>query len=322
MRDGSSSVLKPPTVSFRVDGVRKGSSKINEIEANNVVALMLSCMEQPEYEDMTFGAISLLGDEQAKKINELALQKINSKEYAKRAILCGNASHFQGDERDVIFLSLVDSNEGEGPLRMTGEGVEKSTKQRYNVAVSRAKNQLWVVHSLDTLNDLKIGDMRKDLIEYANNPYTVIEKIKTVNARAESPFEISVGRDLVSKGYHIVPQWKVGSYRIDMVAISGDSKVAIECDGELYHTGYDKVLEDMERQTILERLGWRFIRIRGSEYYRNPKDTIELVISELDEYGINAEDFNSDTDSLTNQSELLERVKIRASRILDEWENE
>jgi hypothetical protein len=66
LRDGSSSVLKPPTISFRVDGVRKGASKINEIEANNIIALMLSCMEQPEYENMTFGAISLLGDEQAK----------------------------------------------------------------------------------------------------------------------------------------------------------------------------------------------------------------------------------------------------------------
>ena len=42
----------------------------------------------------------------------------------------------------------------------------------------------------------------------------------------------------------------------------------------------------MERQTILERLGWRFIRIRGSEYYRAPEKTMERVISQLAAFGI------------------------------------
>lgn len=320
LRDGSSSPLKPPTVSYHVDGVRNGASKVNDAEAENVIALMLSCMEQPEYAGMTFGAISLLGDQQAKKINNLALEKLDPKEYFNRAFLCGNASQFQGDERDVIFLSMVDSNEGEGPLRLTGEGIGKSTKQRYNVAASRARNQLWVVHSIDVSNDLKSGDMRRDLITYAANPNSILEKTKIVNAQSESPFETAVGRNLVAKGYHIIPQWKVGSYRIDMVAVSGDGKVAIECDGERYHSGNDKVLEDMERQTILERLGWRFIRIRGSEYYRNPQSTIERVISELDQYGIDPEDFKEDTEVILNYSDLFERVKIGSDRILGEWE--
>lgn len=318
LRDDSNSILKPATIAFRVDGERHSYQKTNSVEAENIVALMMSCMEQPEYKDMTFGAISLLGEEQARKINDLALNKIDPKEYEKRAILCGNASHFQGDERDVIFLSLVDNNGGEGPLRMVGEGAGKSTKQRYNVAVSRAKNQLWVVHSLDVSRDLKNDDMRRDLIEYMENPSALRQKIEGVNAHAESPFEKSVGRDLVSKGYHIVPQWVVGSYRIDMVAVCGNDKVAIECDGELYHSGEDKVREDMERQTILERLGWRFIRIRGSEYYRNPKLTMDRVIKELMEYDIQPEDLLQSCVSI-DTNELLERVKIRASQIISEW---
>lgn len=55
-------------------------------------------------------------------------------------------------------------------------------------------------------------------------------------------------------------QWKVGAYRLDMVVVCGKKKIVIECDGERYHSGEDKIREDMERQTILERLGWRFIR--------------------------------------------------------------
>ncbi|SDY63473.1 Protein of unknown function [Proteiniborus ethanoligenes] len=317
LRDDSNVPIKPATVAYRVDGQRD-RRKCNDIEAKNIVALMLSCMKQPEYEGMTFGAISLLGDEQAKDINDLAIEKISPQDYEKRKILCGNASHFQGDERDVIFISLVDSNEGEGPLRLTGEGIGKSTKQRYNVAVSRAKNQLWIVHSLDVNNDLKSGDMRKELIEYVTNPSDFDQQESEIKAKADSPFEISVANYLVKNGYHIIQQWPVGSYRIDMVAVCGDKKIAIECDGELYHSGDDKVRADMERQAILERLGWKFIRIRGSEYYRNPNETMNRVISELTDFEIEPEQ-NIQINS-AQDTELKQRVVATAERIMDEWE--
>ena len=227
-------------------------------------------MEQPEYAGASFGAISLLGDEQAQKIQQFILHKISPAIIEERRILCGNASHFQGDERNVIFLSMVDSNETDGPLSLAGEGAGQSRKQRYNVAASRAKDQLWVVHSLDLSRDLKPGDIRRDMLEYANNPKAFSQLVTAVEAAAESPFEEAVGKSLVAAGYNLVQQWEVGAYRIDMVAIYKGNRVAIECDGEQYHSGEETVRQDMERQTILERLGWRFIRIRGSEYYRHP----------------------------------------------------
>jgi len=322
LRDDSSSDIKPATISYRVEGSRHISKKVNNLEAETIVSLMLSCMEQPEYSTMTFGAISLLGDEQAKLINQIALEKISPKEYEKRAILCGNSSQFQGDERDVIFLSLVDNNEEDGPLRIVGEGIEKSTKQRYNVAVSRAKNQLWVIHSLDITKDLKSGDMRRDLIEYVTNPRAFNQRIEEVDTYSESPFERAVCRSLISGGYNIVQQWCVGSYRIDIVAICGENKVAIECDGDRYHYGDEKIREDMERQTILERLGWTFVRIRGSEYYSNPEKTIERVFAELDSYNIFPEIHGGENIEIdSSENELLSRVKIRSAQILNEWKN-
>jgi very-short-patch-repair endonuclease len=320
LRDDSQVLIKPATIAYRVDGERHGRKKTNEVEAQTIVALMMACMEHKEYENMTFGVITLLGDEQAKKINELAIENIMPDEYDKRRILCGNASNFQGDERDVIFLTLVDSNEGEGPLRMAGEGIGKSTKQRYNVAVSRAKDQIWVVHSLDVANDLKSGDMRRDLIEYATDPNAFQEQLKVIKLKADSPFEVSVAKALVKNGYKIVQQWPVGSYRIDMVAVCQDKKIAIECDGELYHSGDEKIREDMERQAVLERLGWRFVRIRGSEYYGDPEVTMRRVMRELTEYEIEPEE--SLRIDETSGSELQQSVIAAAGRILLEWEKE
>ena len=71
---------------------------------------MMACMEQKEYEGETFGAISLLGQDQVKLIDRLLFEHVDIAVREKRQILCGDASNFQGDERDVIFLSMVDSN--------------------------------------------------------------------------------------------------------------------------------------------------------------------------------------------------------------------
>ena len=78
----------------------------------------------------------------------------------------------------------------------------------------------------------------------------------------------------------------------------------------------------MERQTILERLGWRFIRIRGSEYFRNPEKTIERVVSELSTYGIAPEASEVLPENSSSDFELLERVKACAARILLDTQNE
>ena len=321
LRDCSSNLLVPPVVNYRVENGER-IAKTNPNEAKAIVALMKSCMEQPEYKGKTMGVISLLGDEQVKKIQEEIYRNLDSKECKARNILCGNASNFQGDERDVIFLSVVDCANGNGPVAKKAEGVDDSNRKRYNVAVSRAKDQLWVVHSLDPANDLKSGDIRKTLIDYASNPDAAVIRDEEIKQQADSPFEVAVARYLTLKGYHLVQQWKVGAYRLDMVVVSGNKKVAIECDGERYHSGEQKIREDMERQTILERLGWRFIRIRGSEYFRNPEQTMERVISEIASYDILPEDVKDKEDKSYGCSELLERVKRRAHELLQIESNE
>lgn len=321
LRDASNCPLVPNVVNYRVDGgKRENHKKENPTEAKAIVALIIACMEQPEYEGKTFGVISLLGNEQVNRIQSLIFEHIDTKVIDRRKILCGNASNFQGDERDVVFLSVVDSNLGNGPLAMQGFGPDDAYKKRYNVAASRARDQLWVVDSLDAANDLKPGDIRKRLIDYSLNPSAFDNISKEIEEKSESPFEVVVAKTLVSRGYHLVQQWKVGAYRIDIVAVCGKKSVAIECDGERDHSGEVKIREDMERQTILERIGWRFIRIRGSEYFRNPEQTMDRVINELGNFGIEPEDQRI-TATEARTSELLQRTKSRASEILRSFDS-
>lgn len=320
LRDASNSALLPAVVNYRVADGQRLNNKTNPNEARAIVALMQACIQQPEYAGKTFGAISLLGDEQVRELQRLIEENIDHKDLVARNILCGNASHFQGDERDVIFLSVVDSvtADNPSPIRLQTFGPDDSIRKRYNVAASRARDQLWVVDSLDSATELKHGDIRKTLIDYSLNPASAELRHAEIEEKADSPFEVGVAQALIDRGYRLVQQWKVGAYRLDMVAVCGKKTVAIECDGERYHSGEAKVREDMERQTILERLGWRFIRIRGSEYFRNPEKTIERVIFELTEYGIMPDATAIQPENMIGSFELLERVKACASKIISE----
>ncbi len=314
LRESGSSDLKPAVINYKVPGMRDEKRKINELEAKTVVSLIKACIEMKEYADSSFGVISLLGDEQSDLIQKMIVEKIDVTDIEKHDILCGNSSHFQGDERDVIFLTMVDSNSGEMPLRVMTDGTESARKKRYNVAASRARNQMWVVNSLDVDNDLKTGDIRKEFLEYVSSPKEMI-LTEEMEKNSESVFEEKIAKYLISEGYHIEQQWEAGLYKIDMVALFQDKKVAIECDGEKWHSTEEQIREDMERQNVLERCGWEFIRIRGSKYFKNPEFTMKTLIEELNKRGIYPESME-DKRYLIKEKELLNKIKNRALKIM------
>ena len=314
LRESGSSDLKPAVINYKVPGMRDEKRKINELEAKTVVSLIKACIEMKEYADSSFGVISLLGDEQSDLIQKMIVEKIDVTDIEKHDILCGNSSHFQGDERDVIFLTMVDSNSGEMPLRVMTDGTESARKKRYNVAASRAKNQMWVVNSLDIDNDLKTGDIRKEFLEYVSSPKEML-LTEEMEKNSESVFEEKIAKYLISEGYHIEQQWEAGLYKIDMVALFQDKKVAIECDGEKWHSTEEQIREDMERQNVLERCGWEFIRIRGSRYFKNPESAMKAIIEELNRKGIYPESME-DKRYLIKEKELLNKIKNRALKIM------
>ncbi|MZP29762.1 hypothetical protein GTO91_08595 [Heliobacterium undosum] len=75
----------------------------------------------------------------------------------------------------MIFLSMVNSpNDMGGPLTRRTEGYQDLYKKRYNVAASRARDQMWVVYSLHPDTDLQDGDLRLQLIRHAQDPYNLL----------------------------------------------------------------------------------------------------------------------------------------------------
>ena len=317
LRDSNSSILKPAIIDYKVNGKRDEKSKINRVEAETIVSLIEACLAMKEYKNSTFGVISLLGDEQAELIQDLIVKRIPATEIENHKILCGNSASFQGDERDIMFISLVDSSEENKSLRLVGEGVEGAIRKRYNVAISRAKDQLWIVHSIDK-NNLKEGDLRKELFEYIDSlKENVFDKTAIENITA-SDFENEVARHLLEKNYTIKQKWRVGSYDIDMVAIYDDKKIAIECDGKTLNHTEEEVIANLEEQEILERCGWEFIRVRASEYFRNPEKAIKDLIIQLDDKGV----YPNHKEVYSDKNELLNNIKSEALELMEKYEEE
>lgn len=300
LRQFGSDRLPPLRVKHIKDGYREG--KINRPEAQAIVEQIRECLALPSYANKTFGVISLMGDDQAEEIGKLLRAEISEAEWESRRIVCGNSYSFQGDERDVIFLSMVDSA---SDSRLSLRSRDNDTFQpRYNVAASRARDQLWLFHSVD-LNNLKSEDLRASLIRHMHDPemgaLQPFEEERDLQIRQEarqpsrgqrkppepfdSWFEVDVYLELVDRGYQVIPQFQLAGYYIDMVVVGIKGRLAIECDGDHWH-GPEQYSKDMHRQQILERAGMQFWRVRGSTFARDPELALEDLWQTLDSRGV------------------------------------
>ena len=200
------------------------------------------------------------------------------------------------------------------PLHNYRDGV------RFNVAASRARDQMWVVHSLDTDIDLKPNDIRRRLILHARDQYANNNARKIQEQKIESVFEKQVFERLIRAGYGVQTQWPVGAYRIDMVVEGGGKRLAVECDGDRWHP-QEKLEEDMARQAILERLGWRFVRIRGSQFFRDPDKAMEAVFNRLQSLDIPPEGMVKVNNQDYDGKELKSRIVRRGWELRKQWKD-
>ena len=121
LREASSGRFTEHLIAHRVNGA-ECENKINRIEALEIVSIIAAMVESSEYENSSIGVISMVGEEQAFEINSLLQRRIPTDKYHSHKLLCGNASHFQGDERDVMFLSMVETCDNP-PLNLLQRGV-------------------------------------------------------------------------------------------------------------------------------------------------------------------------------------------------------
>ncbi|SJZ72429.1 Superfamily I DNA and/or RNA helicase [Pilibacter termitis] len=234
-----------------------------------------------------------------------------------------NLENVQGDERDIIILSVGYGKDPQGKLRMNfGPLIQSGGERRLNVAVSRSRETMHVVSSLRGI-DLSVDKSNnenlvvfRDFLEFAEKGvgaligYNLLEEDH--GTEFDSDFEENVYDYLTQRGYKVHTQVGASGYRIDMAVIHpnipGRYVLAIECDGAAYHSSRTARDRDRLRQEILESKGWSFYRIWSTTWIhdnQNEKirliDTIEKAIQEYSESG---------GETLKDRETLKEKIKF------------
>ncbi len=279
-----------PVRSIRVPGgYREAMSNIPEAEA--VVKLVAEVIADPAFahgtdypNGATIGIVTMIGQDQGKLIQNMLMEMVPLDEMEARRIRVGSPYEFQGDERDIIIISLIDAVMAVG--KISGRRASsKKEQQSYNVAASRARDQLIVVHSFDPAA-LDPSDFRRQLVAFAQEPRRVSEVAADLRDGCESRFERDVLERLLKLGVRVDGQYPVAGYRLDFTLTDlHGRRVAVECDGDSYH-GIDQLRDDTNRQRTLERLGWRFARIRASEFYADPDGSFAALVRRAEEHGL------------------------------------
>jgi very-short-patch-repair endonuclease len=275
---------------IKADGVYdRGGNSDNPLEATKVAQRVIHHFDtRPKH---TLGVVAL-SKAQAEAIEE-AVQKARAArpdldhhftEGRLDGFFIKNLETVQGDERDVIILSIGYGPDHRGKLLSTFGPINREGGwRRLNVAVTRARRRMEVIASFhggdlpDSAN--KSVQHLKRYLQYAQHGPAILQtEAADPDAAPESPFEEEVIDVLRGWGYEVQPQVGVAGFRIDMAVrhpgAPGTYALGIECDGAMYHSSRAARDRDRLREAVLRDLGWRLHRIWGTDWYRNRRDAM------------------------------------------------
>ena len=198
----------------------------------------------------------------------------------------------QGDERDVVFISVGYGRLAGGYVPMSfGPLNLDGGERRLNVLITRARRVCEVFTNLAS-DDIDLGRSNargvralKTFLRYAKDGE--LDVPEATGREPDSPFEESVLRALRQAGYRVETQVGSAGFFIDLAVVDperpGRYLLGVECDGATYHSARSARDRDRLRQEVLEGLGWRIHRIWSTDWFRNPEKELERLVGSVEE---------------------------------------
>ena len=300
-----SPVTDDRAVSFHhMKGVyEKGGARINKPEAKALVADLVGKLKSRGFREskLTIGVVTFNREQQA-LIEDLLDEARRSDpsiepffvEVELEPVFVKNLESVQGDERDIMYFSITYGPDAAGAVSMNfGPLNRDGGERRLNVAVTRARHELRVFSSLkgeqmdlSRTRALGVRDL-KHFLEFAERgPRALAEATTGSCGDFDSPFEEAVAAALFGKGWQVHTQIGASSFRVDLGVVHPDMPgrylTGVECDGATYHRSATARDRDKLREQVLRGLGWEILRVWSTDWWIDPRGTLERVHAQLD----------------------------------------
>lgn len=274
----------------------RGNSRTNVKEAETVAEAVLQ--HARKHPGLSLGVVAFSTAQREAIQDALEIRRKNNpdvesffKSHAHEPFFVKNLENVQGDERDVIFISIGYGRTAEGYVSMSfgplnNEGGEK----RLNVLITRAKLRCEVFTNLtaadlDTCRTKSHGLLAlKNFLHFAQ--YGQLNIPQETGRPSDSPFEQAVAQQLSALGYIVRKQVGSLGFYIDLAIVDPENPgryiLGIECDGAAYHSARSARDRDRLRQQVLEAMGWKMHRIWSTDWFRNPDRELKRVVEAID----------------------------------------
>ncbi len=277
---------------------RKKNSAISEEEIDEILQTFKSIYQNKRTKDKSVGII-VFNVTQKEAVYEAIMNMLSRDKKLHEDIIAAelktqepwfvkSLESVQGDERDIIILSIGFTKNAAGMAIVNGPIVRENGQRRLNVAVSRSKEKMIVIstlRSIDFMSDNFIknkGQLTlKHFIQYAEdssyeNNYAGEETNKIIVKHIKN--------DLEKKGYVVHANVGKSNFKVDL-AILNDKQTSYALGIILDKNFKEQNITNRDKlyvqDNVLNTLDWKVINIYTLEYYKDKKRTIEKIIKAL-----------------------------------------
>ncbi|MGE4058611.1 MAG: DUF4011 domain-containing protein, partial [Sphingomonadales bacterium] len=278
-------------------GYERGKTARNEIEAEAVAQAVLRHVERSPDLSLGIGTFSVAQRDAIRDcLDALAARNANLDVFLQKGVrdekvFVKNLENIQGDERDVIFISVGYGRDKDGRLtQQFGPIGRDGGERRLNVLITRARKRCEVFSSL-VAEDIRTEGTPKPGVE-ALREFLKLAKdgfsdLPYATARGfDSEFEEAVAATVEALGYQVHPQVGMAGFFVDLGVVHPHEPnrylLGIECDGAAYHSSRFARDRDRLRQQILESRGWRMHRIWSTDWFYRQEREIDKIKAALD----------------------------------------
>jgi len=299
----------------------RGKTRTNPIEAEKVAqAIIAHAKNTPQ---LSLGVVAFSTSQMQAIQAAIEIQRRQHSEvesfftsHPHEPFFIKNLENVQGDERDVIYISIGYGRIDNGTVPMSfGPLNNEGGERRLNVLITRAKMRCEVFTNI-TAQDIRIGENAKFGIRSLKSflyfaQFAKFERTIEPIVTEIRPFEEEVMKQLTSRGYVVRNKVGTSGFYLDLAVVDEENPgryiLGIECDGQNYAKARSASDRDRLREQVLEMFGWNIYRVWSTDWYRNPERELTRLINAIDQAMTMTASIDQELNVYEEEQRLLER---------------